>query len=97
MREWLEAQRGRWKELIELYGSVAIGTYFAIFLLSIGGFWIAIRAGVDVGSSVAELGTLGAAWAATKLLQPVRIALSLVLTPPIAHLIGKRRPAGPPS
>lgn len=90
MRDWLAGLQGRWKDLLELYGKVAFGTYLVIFIGTLSGFWLAIRYGIDVGSSAAQLGTLGAAYAATKLLQPVRIAATLLLTPMIAYALGQR-------
>lgn len=42
---------------------------------------------------VAQVGTWGLAYGATKLLQPVRIALTLILTPWVARVLG-RVPAG---
>ena len=93
MKEWLAGLQGRWQQTLERYGKAALGTYVAIFVTSIVGFWVAIRWGVDVGTSVAELGTLGAAYAATKLLQPLRIAATLVITPFVAQVIGGRGPS----
>ncbi len=95
MMDWLAELRGKWSGAIERYGRAAIGTYVVIFAVTLIGSWLAIRAGVDVGTSVAELGTLGAAYAATKLMQPLRIAATLVVTPIVARVLGTD--AGPPA
>jgi hypothetical protein len=89
--------RDKLKRLLEEYGRVAIWTYVVIWLIVLAGFAVAISAGFDVKSRQAGVGVLGAAWVATKLTQPLRIAGTLVLTPAIAALLKKwrRRPPLP--
>jgi hypothetical protein len=82
----------RLKLLLEQYGPVALVTYFVIFALVLGGFAIAIHMGVHVQSAKGTLGTLGAAYVATKLTQPLRIAATLALTPLVAKLFLRKRP-----
>jgi hypothetical protein len=85
------------------YGVIAVIIYFAIFFLTWIGSWAAIERGVDlaalarrVGLSsnrlVASLGAWTAAYIFTKLLQPVRIGLTVVLTPLVARLYERMRP-----
>ena len=82
------------KNLIELYGSIAFFCYIAIFIISMVGFYVAIQAGVDLNSyeffsgKLGSAGTVVLAWAATKVIQPFRIALTLLLTPVVAKLRG---------
>lgn len=77
----------RLKHLIEEYGNIAIGTYLAIFALTFVSFWALISFGVDLSAlsgwftGLPEVGTLAIAYAATKLTQPLRIALCIVLIP----------------
>jgi hypothetical protein len=84
------------------YGVVAVIVYFAIFFLCLIGSWAAIERGVDlaalarrVGLSsnrlVASLGAWTAAYIFTKILQPVRIGLTVVLTPLVARLYERVR------
>lgn len=91
----------RFQTLLAEYGRVVFVIYFAIFGLVFAGFAIAIRAGVQVDSASGELGTIGAAYVATKLTQPVRILATLVLTPIVAKLVSKfgrkQPPPTPPS
>lgn len=89
--------KDRLKTLLEEYGKVAVVVYFAIFAAVLGGFAIAIRLGVEVDSAVGTAGTLGAAWVATKLTQPLRILATLVLTPLVAKLVHQFNPKPPPS
>jgi hypothetical protein len=86
------------------YGIIAVIIYFTIFFLCWIGSWAAIERGVDlaalarrVGLSsnrlVASLGAWTAAYIFTKILQPVRIARTVVLTPFAARLYERFRPA----
>jgi hypothetical protein len=77
----------RLKRLLAEYGRVALYTYFALFILVLAGFALAIRFGFDVESSAGEAGVLGAAYVATKVAQPLRILATLVLTPVVAKLM----------
>ena len=69
------------QELLAQYGAVAVVVYFAIFFAVLFGFWTAIRFGWRPESAAGTVGTLGAAYVATKLTQPLRIAATLALTP----------------
>ena len=82
---------------------IAVIAYFTIFFTTWFGAWIAIQRGVDlaalakrVGLSpsgiVANLGAGTAAYIFTKILQPVRIGLTVVLTPLLARLYERARP-----
>jgi hypothetical protein len=79
--------------LMEEYGKVAIAIYFAIFALVLSGFVVAIRLGFEVHGAHATAGTLGAAWIATKLTQPLRILATLVLTPIIGRFVKREKQA----
>ena len=81
------------RQLIEVYGPYAIGTYLAIFALVLGGFAAAIQLGFEPEGMAGNAGTLVAAWLATKATQPVRIGATFALTPLVARLM--RRPPAP--
>ena len=90
------------------YGVIAVTVYFAIFFLCWIGSWAAIERGVDLASLAARFGlssnrlvaSLGA-WTAgyifTKILQPVRLALTVVLTPLVAKVYDRVRRKDVPS
>jgi hypothetical protein len=82
--------REKLKALLEEYGRVAIWTYLVIWLTVLAGFAIAIATGLRASGGAAGLGVIGAAWVATKLTQPLRIAATLALTPAVAALLKKR-------
>lgn len=69
------------KALMAEYGRLAMITYFAIFAIVLASFYLAIVSGFHPSSNTESLGTLGAAWLATKLTQPLRIGATLLLTP----------------
>ena len=94
--------RKTFQKLLAEYGVIAAIVYFTIFFGVWISAWAAIQRGVDlaalahrVGLSsnglVANLGAWAAAYLFTKLLQPVRIGLTLVLTPLLARLYERTR------
>ena len=72
--------------LFSEYGGVALSTYLVIFVLTICGFYWAIQSGIEVHGVTAEVGTIGAAYIATKATLPVRVGATFVLTPFAARL-----------
>ena len=83
------------KHVLTEYGAVAVVVYLVIFVAVLGGFWVAIRAGWRPESAAGSVGAFTAAYIATKLTQPLRIAATLFLTPLVAkgyERIRSRRP-----
>jgi hypothetical protein len=79
------------QKLLAEYGAVAVVVYFTIFFATLGGFWLAIRFGFRPSSAAGSAGTFAAAYVATKLTQPIRIAATIVVTPVIAKLYERVR------
>ena len=79
------------QKLLAEYGTVAVVVYFTIFFAVLGGFWLAIRFGWRPTSAAGTVGTLAAAYIATKVTQPIRIAATLVITPIVAKLYERVR------
>jgi hypothetical protein len=97
MRERLARLKERFSVLISEYGPVAFTIYFVLFGLSLAGFAVAFRFGFEGFSSRGVTGGLGlvaASWAATKVIQPLRILATLALTPPIGRWFKARQVAG---
>lgn len=65
-----------------------MATYLSVFAVVFVGFALAIELGIQVESAGAGAGVLGAAYVATKLSQPLRIAATIVLTPLVANVVG---------
>jgi len=95
------AWREKLKGLIAESGAIVLWVYFGIFFTVWVGFGLAIRAGVNVQGAAGAAGTWGAAYVATKLTQPLRIAATLAITPALASLLRrvrrKRAPQAPAS
>jgi len=68
-----------------------LATYFSLFALVFAGFGLAIALGMQVESAQGGAGVLGAAYVATKLTQPLRIAATMALTPLVARLVERFR------
>ena len=85
--------RDKLEALLKEYGRSAFWTYLVIWLLVLAGFAIAIATGLRTvsGSDATGLKVIGAAWIATKLTQPLRIAATLALTPLVAAALKKWR------
>lgn len=87
------------KQVLAEYGRLALVVYAAIFLAVLAGSWIAIRLGWRPESASGGVGTLAAAYLVTKLAQPLRIVVTLALTPLVAKvqewLAGNSGPSAP--
>jgi hypothetical protein len=75
--------------LLAEYGAVFVVVYFAIFFAVLGAFWVGISTGWRPASAVGNVGAFTAAYLATKVTQPIRIAASVALTPLVARLYEK--------
>ena len=73
------------------YGLIALGVYLSTFVIAMIGFSIAIMQGFEVEGDSSTAGILGAAWIATKLTQPIRIGVTLALTPVIGTYLSRRK------
>ena len=84
------------QDLIALYGKLAFIIYLSIFFLVFVTFYLMLQAGVDLESlswfqgRLGQAGTVVIAWVATKLTQPIRIAVTVAITPIVAHWFGKK-------
>ena len=89
----------RFKEILVEYGVVALVVHYVIFGAVLVGAYVAIESGWEPSGRVASVGTWAAAYVVAKLTQPVRIAVTLVVTPFVARLYERvtgRRPGGLP-
>jgi len=93
---WWKTLKGRWKEMLEEYGKVALVVWFTIFGLVFAGFVIAIEQGFQP-EGVEAAGSWAMAYAATQLTKPLRIMAVLFLTPIVARVWRGRSgaPVGP--
>jgi ABC-type siderophore export system fused ATPase/permease subunit len=88
------------QHLLAEYGTVAVVVYFTIFFTVLGAAWIAIHLGWRPDSVAGNVGSFTAAYLATKVTQPIRIASTLALTPLAARVyerFARKEPAPAPA
>ena len=83
--------RERYNALLSEWGPLLVVVYFSIFAIVLVGFATAIEFGFRPESVTGTAGTWGAAWLATKLTQPLRIAATLFITPALGTLMRRLR------
>jgi hypothetical protein len=71
------------------YGTLAVVVYMTIFFLVLFTAWGAIHLGWQPTSVTANVGSFTAAYLATKLTQPARIASTVAITPFVARVYGR--------
>ena len=81
---WFERSKRRLMALIDEYGYIALGVYAVLTTLTIGGAYIAIRSGMETESTA---GPLAGAWAFSQILRPVKVAVTVLITPFVARVI----------
>jgi hypothetical protein len=78
------------------YGQIAIVTYFTLSILTIIGFSVAIGIGTSPESTAGVFGVIAAGWVAAKATLPIRILITLAITPVVAVVVRRlqrKRPA----
>lgn len=81
--------RKTFKSILAEYGPIALVVYLTIFFVVLFSAWGAIHLGWQPTSVTANVGSFTAAYLATKLTQPVRIASTLAITPVVARVYGR--------
>jgi hypothetical protein len=87
---YVSGMRRTLKQVFTEYGAVALTLYLLIFFLVLGGVWVGLRAGWHPAGATGKAGTFAAAYIITKLTQPLRIGVTVVLTP----IVGRWLPWG---
>jgi hypothetical protein len=85
----------RLKLLFAEWGPLFFVVWFGLFAIVLVGFALAIKFGFRPESTAGALGTWGAAWVATQLTKPLRLAATLVITPALGTLLKRFRRRGP--
>jgi hypothetical protein len=76
----------RFKNLMLEYGPLALVVNYVIFGLVIVGFYAAIQLGFQAESTGEKAGSWAAAYAASQVVKPLRLAAVFMLTPLIARI-----------
>jgi hypothetical protein len=87
--------RERFNALLAEWGPLLVIVYFGIFGIVLVGFATAIKLGFRPESATGAVGTWGAAYIATQLTKPLRIAASFLITPALGTLVRRFRRAQP--
>jgi hypothetical protein len=87
--------RERFNALLAEWGPLMLVVYFSIFGLVLVGFATAIELGFSPSGVTGSAGTWVAAYAATQLTKPLRIAATFFITPVLGTLLRRvrRQPA----
>ena len=80
----------RLAKLVDRYGRIALITYFALSILTIAGFSVAFGVGAAPSTATGVIGVIGAGWVAAKATLPLRILVTLGVTPVLAFLVARR-------
>jgi hypothetical protein len=81
----------RLSALFNQYGTIAVATYFALSILTIIAFTLAFAVGVAPENATGVFGVIVAGWVAAKATLPIRILITLGLTPAVAFVVNRRR------
>src|SRR5258705_6929097 len=81
--------------LYNRYGTIVVVTYLVLSLCTIAGFSIAIGIGAEPSTATGFLGVIVAGWIAAKATLPIRVLITLGLTPVVAFVVRRRRAAKP--
>jgi len=85
------------KQVLAEYGAIAVVLYLSIFAVVFVGSYFAIRLGWTPGSAAGNAGAWTAAYIVTKITQPLRIAVTVLLTTFIGRVWERRRKSGQPA
>jgi hypothetical protein len=89
----------RLKALVLEYGMIGVCVFLSTFVLTLSGSFLALSLGLKVGGAAPTAGTfwgtLGAAYLIALATKPVRIALTLAITPAVAAFIRRHRKPAP--
>lgn len=78
--------------LLAEYGKIVLLVYLSTSVVTFGGAMIAIKSGFQVEGAAEGAGLVAASWVFLKLTQPIRIAVTIVLTPIVAKIVRRKKP-----
>jgi hypothetical protein len=84
----------RLRALLAEWGPLLVIVWFGLFASVLVGFVLAIQLGFEVESTGGTLGTWGAAYVATQLTKPLRLAATVIITPALGAFLKRFRRSG---
>lgn len=89
----------RLKALIVEYGVIVLCVFLSTFVLTLSGSFLALELGLKVGGAAPNAGTfwgtLAAAYLITLATKPVRIAVTIAITPAVGTFLRRYRKPAP--
>ncbi len=76
----------KWEALLVEFGAAAVAVHYTIFFATWFGFWLAIKNGVSIEGVAADAGTVGGSCLATQATKPVRLPITIFVTPVVVGL-----------
>lgn len=86
-----ESIKDKFTRLTKAYGPILLVIHFTLFGLVMVGSFIAIKTGFESESTAGQAGTLAGAYALTQLTKPVRLAVTVALTPLVGTFVDRLR------
>jgi len=83
--------KDRFQSLLAEWGPLFVVVWFGLFAIVLMGFVLAIKFGFKSESTAGEMGILGAAYIATQLTKPLRIAATVIITPALGAFLKRFR------
>ncbi|TMX05707.1 hypothetical protein EJD97_006915 [Solanum chilense] len=80
---------GSFRELLKKYGKAALGVHFSVSAASITSLYVALKNNVDVEALFEKIGM--PVVLLNRALFPLRVPITLCLTPPITRFLARRR------
>ncbi len=77
------------RRILAQYGTIAVVVYLTLHMIVLFAFYLAIKMGWTPEGVAGEAGIWTVAYLLTKLTQPVRLALTVLLTPLIARIFSR--------
>lgn len=77
------------RRILAQYGTIAVVVYLALHIIVLLAFYLAIKMGWTPEGVAGEAGIWTVAYLLTKLTQPIRLGLTLLMTPLLARLFSR--------
>ncbi len=77
------------RRILAQYGTIAVVVYLTLHMIVLFAFYLAIKMGWTPEGLVGEAGIWTAAYLLTKLTQPIRLGVTVLVTPFIARLFSR--------
>lgn len=95
IRRFWNRHRTRYQEAVRRYGWPVVVTAVALNVIWIATLVILVKMGFQIEGVGGTAGLIGGAWVVSKPFLPVRLALAVLIAPPIVRFVRKMRGMDP--